>query len=179
MKSYCLYCKTGSEGKLLSLLKKDMMELADIEVAILYPKKLVHEKHRGSWITVEQPLLPGYLFLYVPDEESLPAYIIREERDAYKMLRYSDGTIELQSSDAQYALWIYSHDGTIQPSTVVFREGQIVKVLDGPMKDMQGRIIKLDRHKKRVIVAFSFAGEQKRVNLSVNIIYADDQNPEL
>ena len=53
---------------------------------------------------------------------------------------------------------------------MVFKEGQLVKILDGPLKDMQGKIIKLDRHHKRVIVAFMFAGTERHINLSVNVL---------
>ena len=52
----------------------------------------------------------------------------------------------------------------------MFKDGQLIKVLDGPLKDMEGRIVKLDRHHKRVVVGFMFAGAERRVNLSVNVI---------
>jgi transcription antitermination factor NusG len=57
----------------------------------------------------------------------------------------------------------------------VFKHGQIVKVLDGPLKDMEGRIVKLDRHHKRVVVGFMFAGSERRVNLSINVIDATEE----
>jgi len=170
MKCYCLYCKTGSEAKLVRLLKKDMRDLEDRDVTILFPTKIVNERHRGVWRRVEQPLLPGYLFLYLEDDVPFPVFIIRQERDAYRILRYADGSMQLQSSDMQYALWVHNHGGRFEPSTVVFREGQMVKVLDGPLVDMEGRIVKMDRHHKRVIVAFMFAGEERKVNLSIQVV---------
>ncbi|MDD3942328.1 MAG: transcription termination/antitermination NusG family protein [Sphaerochaetaceae bacterium] len=170
MKAYCLYCKTGSEEKLVYLLKKDMRDLLSMELEVMFPTRVMNQRNRGRWIRVEQPLLPGYLFLYLEDETPLPLFIIKQERDAYKILRYSDGTMELQDGDAAYAMWIYNHGGELQPSTVVFKEGQLVKILDGPLKDMQGKIIKLDRHHKRVIVAFMFAGTERHINLSVNVL---------
>lgn len=170
MKAYCLYCKTGSEEKLVYLLKKDMRDYLAMELDVLFPKRVINQRKRGRWSNVEQPLLPGYLFLYLDDEVPFPLFIIKQERDAYKILRYSDGTMELKEADAQYAMWVYSHGGKLLPSTVVYREGQLVKILDGPLKDMEGRIIKLDRHHKRVIVGFMFAGEERKINLSVQVI---------
>ncbi|MFA7125111.1 MAG: transcription termination/antitermination NusG family protein, partial [Sphaerochaetaceae bacterium] len=63
MRSYCIYCKTGSEHRLVEHLSKMLKELYESEPKLLFPVRLVHEKHRGRWSTVEQPLLPGYLFL--------------------------------------------------------------------------------------------------------------------
>jgi len=174
MKSYCLYCRTGAEQKLEYLLKKDVRDYLGADVQILYPTRVMNQKKRGQWKRVEQPLLPGYVFIYLDEEIPFPVFIIHQERDAYKILRNLDGTLELKGSDAQYASWVFNHGGKFEPSTVVLKENQIVKVLDGPLQDMQGRVAKLDRHHKRVIVAFMFAGVERRVNLSVNIIEAEE-----
>jgi transcriptional antiterminator NusG len=130
----------------------------------------MQQRKRGQWTKVEQPLLPGYIFLYLEDEIPFPLFIINQERDAYKILRNPDGSMELKNGDAQYAAWVHNHGGTFLPSTVVYKEGQLIKVLDGPLRDMEGRIAKLDRHHKRIVVAFMFAGEERKVNLSVNVI---------
>jgi transcriptional antiterminator NusG len=176
MKAYCLYCKTGSEAKLVYLLKKDMRDYLQMDADVIYPTRIMQQRKRGQWSRVEQPLLPGYVFIYLDDEIPFPLFIIRQERDAYKILRNDDGSMELKGSDAQYAHWVYQHDGTFEPSTVVYKQGQLVKVLDGPLKDMEGRIAKLDRHHKRIVVAFTFAGVERKVNLSVNVIdLAEDE----
>lgn len=170
MKAYCLYCKTGSEEKLVYLLKKDMRDYLNMELDVIFPTRIMNQRKRGVWKKVVQPLLPGYMFLYLPDEVPFPIFIIKQERDAYKVLRYSDGSLELKDADLQYANWVYNHGGLLKPSTVVYKEGNLVKVLDGPLKDMEGKIVKLDRHHKRVVVGFMFAGKERRVNLSVEVI---------
>ncbi|WP_422482074.1 transcription termination/antitermination NusG family protein [Pleomorphochaeta sp. DL1XJH-081] len=175
MKAYCLYCKTGAEAKLVKLLKKDMRDYFDMELEVIYPTRLMNQRKQGQWKRVEQPLLPGYVFIYLQDEIPFPLFIIRQEREAYKILRNPDNTMELRSGDMQYAMWVYNHGGKFVPSTVVFKHGQIVKVLDGPLKDMEGRIVKLDRHHKRVVVGFMFAGSERRVNLSINVIDATEE----
>jgi len=58
---------------------------------------------------------------------------------------------------------------------VVFKEGQVFKILSGPLLDMQGRIVKMDRHHKRVVVAFMFGGQERKVNLSVEAIDLDKE----
>jgi transcriptional antiterminator NusG len=173
MKSYCIYCKTGSEAKLVFLLKKDMKDLEHVEVNLMFPVRIMHQKRRGVWAKVEQPLLPGYVFMYVEDADPFPAYVVRLERDAFRILRNPDMSMELQGSDEDYARWVFNHQGRFEPSKVVFKEGQLVKVLSGPLLDMKGRLVKIDRHHKRVVVAFQFAGQERRINLGIDVIEQD------
>lgn len=170
MRSYCIYCKTGSERSLAGQLAKDVRELHGYEVVILFPQRVLHERKKGVWHKVEQPLMPGYLFLYMEDEDLFFSYLVKQERDVYKVLRYSDGSMQLKAGDEQYARWLWNHNGKLEPSKVVFEEGQPVKVISGPLMDMDGRIVKMDRHKKRAVVAFMFAGEERTMNLSVEAI---------
>ncbi|MFA5513549.1 MAG: transcription termination/antitermination NusG family protein [Sphaerochaetaceae bacterium] len=170
MKCYCLYCKTGSESKLVDLLKNSMHNYLNVEAEIFYPLRVMNQKNRGIWRSVEQPLLPGYLFLYLDKEIPFPTFLISQERNAYKVLRYSDGTMALKDQDEKYALWVYRHKGSFEASTVLFKEGQMIKVIDGPLMEMDGQIVKIDRHHKRVVVEMMFAGALRRVNLSINII---------
>ncbi|PKL14416.1 MAG: hypothetical protein CVV52_01845 [Spirochaetae bacterium HGW-Spirochaetae-8] len=170
MRSYCIYCKTGSEAKLVYLLKKDMMDLMGMEVNLMFPVRILNEKRKGQWVKAEQPLFPGYIFLYLGDDEGFPSYIVKQERDVFKILRYPDGSMALRGADEEYARWVRNHNGKLEPSKVAFREGQVVKILSGPLLDLQGRIVKMDRHHKRVVVAFMFAGQERMINLSVDII---------
>lgn len=170
MKSYCLYCKTGSEAKLVTLLKKSMLEYLNVELEVFYPVRIMNQKKRGIWSEVAQPLLPGYLFLYLDDEVDFPTFLINQERNAYKILRYSDGTMALKDEDEKYAHWVYSYQGRFEPSTIVYEEGQLVKIIDGPLKEMVGQIVKIDKRQRRAVVQMMFAGALRNFNLSINII---------
>lgn len=170
MRSYCLYCKTGSEKQLVRLLKKNMLDYLNVELEVFYPVRIINQRKKGVWSAVEQPLLPGYLFLYLDEDIPLPPFVIKQERDAYKILRYSDGQMALKNDDEKYALWVYRNNGQFLPSKVLFKEGQMVKVVDGPLKEMEGQILKIDRHHKRVVVGMNFAGSLRKVHLSIDII---------
>lgn len=159
MKAYCLYCKTGSEG----VIARRAVELFNGAVAYA-PVRVVQEKRKGVWEEREQILIPGYVFLYLEEEADLS--IVRNMAGAYKILQYQTGFRELIGSDYEYASWVYKHKGRIGPSKALI-EGSIVKVVDGPLSDGIGRIIKLDRHKRRAWVEFDFDGKIQKVSLSV------------
>ncbi|MGI6432578.1 MAG: KOW motif-containing protein [Sphaerochaetaceae bacterium] len=173
MKAYCLYCKTGSEEKLIALLKADLRTHFGFDIDMLYPKRIMNQRKKGVWSEVEQPILPGYLFLYIPKDLPFPLFIIRQEQNAYKILRYSDGTMSLKFEDEHYANWVLKHNGIFVPSTVVFEKGQKIRIIDGPLQDLKGEILKVDRHHKRAIVTIMFAGALRKIHLSVNILDTD------
>ncbi|MFA5571094.1 MAG: transcription termination/antitermination NusG family protein [Sphaerochaetaceae bacterium] len=170
MKAYCLHVRTGSEKKFVIALKKELDSIGVEYLDIVYPTRVMNQKRKGLWHRVEQPLLPGYLFFFLSDEQDFPLHLIRQERDTYSILRYSDGTFELRNGDYSYAQWVYDHNGKIKPSTVAYKEGQFVKVVEGPLESFQGKILKLDRHHRRAIVMMTFAGAERKVNLSVDFI---------
>ncbi len=170
MKSYCLYCKSGSEEKLVYTIRKGVNELLNEEIDVLFPIRIMQQKKKGKWSKVKQPLIPGYIFIYLEDDIPLPLFLINQERNAYKILRNTDLSLALKGADEEYATWVYNHQGTITPSTVKFEEGRLVKIIDGPLFDMKGEIIKVDRHHKRVHVAFDFGGKRQIINVSIQDI---------
>ncbi len=174
MRCYCIYCKTGSERKLVKLLSKILSVIYESEPILMFPVRLIHQKRKGSWDTVEQPLLPGYLFLYLEDSEVIAPSLVKQERDVFKILRYTDGSMQLRGGDEEYALWVFQHKGRLKPSKVVLKEGLIIKVLEGPLADMKGRVVKLDKHHKRAVVAFMFAGAERTMNLSVEVLTPEE-----
>lgn len=136
----------------------------DDNIITIVPVRVLWEKYKGKWEARERPMLPGYVFLYYKDK--LPDDILRKLVRHYKLLEYDTGKRELWGYDYEYAMWIYSHNGRIEESKALC-EGDTIKVVDGPLAEGIGKIIKLDRHKRRAWVEFDFAGRVFRVSLSV------------
>jgi hypothetical protein len=138
----------------------------------------------------EMPLLPGYVFLY--DNESVDVISCCDSNsdcdcndsnninskiscvgnqiranDMYKMLQYDQGVKELFGDDMQYASWIYNNGGYIKSSRI-FECGDEIKVTDGPLQQCMGRIVRLDKHKRRAIVEFDFDGCKRTISLSAD-----------
>lgn len=172
MRYYCLFCRAGAEKtfakNLRFLLKRDYPACDD--ASVLFPVRLLTERRQGVWKSKEQPLLPGYVFLYLNDDDPFPSLQVRQCDGYYRVLKYTDGSSDLRGPDLEYAQWIRSHGGVLKPSQVSLDAGNAITVISGPLKDMRGRVVKLDKHKKRVVVAFEFAGELREVNLSVEFV---------
>ena len=93
MNSYCLYCRTGAEDKIVRVLHKRLTEELHEQAEILFPSRIMNQRKRGTWSRVKQPLLPGYVFIYLSEEIPFPTYLLREAGDAYKILKNLDNSL--------------------------------------------------------------------------------------
>ena len=162
IQAYCLMCRTGTEMKVCRQIHK---HYPDLEAFV--PIRIIEEKRKRVWQSFEKILLPGYVFLYT--ETELPHDLIRSISHTYKILVYEKGFRALQDEDREYALWLYRHQGTIASSKIL-QEGNAITVVEGPLKDLYGKIIKLDRRKRKAWVSFVFDGEERIVSLSAHCL---------
>lgn len=159
MNIYCIFCKSGSED----MVAEKIAALCPSLEAII-PVRTFQEKRKGIWMSTSQHLIPGYIFLY--DRENTKLHKVGQLLDVYKILDYETGVRALNGIDYQYAMWIYRHCGNMETSRVVM-EGSRVIVLDGPLADVTGTIVRIDRHKRRAWVEFDFQGKKRTVSLGI------------
>lgn len=188
MRSFCIFCKSGCEQSVAQVINSQGKAYKAIA-----PKRVLQEKRNGVWQNRELPLLPGYVFLYVNDDDNdnskrdansnyLSSNNINsnsnnssstgnqfKSKDMYKMLQYDTGIKELSGDDMKYATWIYNNSGYIKSSRI-FECGDEIKVTEGPLHQCMGRIVNLDKHKRRVIVEFDFDGCKRTISLSADCI---------
>ena len=163
IRSYCMLCRTGAELLVARSITRHYPELMAIA-----PVKTLQEKRNGQWEKREQIMLPGYLFLY--SDRELPFDLCRKVDLLYRTLEYEKGMRVLTGSDEEYAQWVYRHQGNIGISRVTVEEGQDIQVIDGPLLDCRGTIMKLDRHKRRAVVSLTFDGQKRMVSISVECV---------
>ncbi|MHB1484068.1 MAG: transcription termination/antitermination NusG family protein [Saccharofermentanales bacterium] len=163
IKSYCIFCKSGSEqavAKVINAFHEGMKAIA--------PQRIIHEKRRCKWEQHSLALLPGYVFLYT-DNPMLDNYMQINITDMYKILQYETGLKELVHEDYEYAMWIYRNHGDISPSKVL-ADGDDIHVIDGPLLDCHGKILRIDKHKRRALVEFIFDGQKRVISLGADCV---------
>ena len=58
-----------------------------------------------------------------------------------KLLSYGDGEYALRGTDLEFMDWIKKNNGIIEMSSAV-KVGSMIEFVSGPLKDMNGKIIK-------------------------------------
>ena len=143
MNSYCLFCKSGEENRVMEFLKMgDAVPLAPLAV-----------RYRPSQHGVRRAkarLLPGYVFF---DHEGTPDWdTIRRHSAVLKILRYPDGTCELRGDDLKFVNWLKRYEGMIDISQVI-KVGTKIAFVSGPLVGMEANVVKVNKGRKSVQIA--------------------------
>lgn len=157
MYTYCLFCETQKCKTIAALIERTQ------GIRCISPEIIQRRWTKGACEEIHHPWLPGYVFLYseapVNGSIRMPGII--------RML----GGGELRGSDLAFAKMLYSHNGVIGivPLTEV---GQYCTVNHPLWQKMEGRVIKMDRGRKRCCVEFTFDGTRRTVWLGYELIGA-------
>lgn len=96
-------------------------------------------------------LMPGYVF-FDADTEPMWNRILKDSA-VLKLLSYGDGEYALRGTDLEFIDWIKKNNGIIEMSSAV-KVGSMIEFVSGPLKDMNGKIIKINRSRRQVQVSF-------------------------
>ena len=160
MHAYCLFCETQRCAQLALLIER-CYSIRCISPEIVQRKwdKGICEEKRHKW-------LPGYLFLY-SDTPLLSKFYVPG------VIRWlGDG--ELQNADLAFALMLYKRNGVL--GTVKLAEVGDRCVVDDPLwQGMEGRVVKVDRGRKRCCVEFVFDKVKRTVWVGYEMVKKKDQ----
>lgn len=150
---YCLQVKTGCSSKVIKRLEA-------LGYEAFTPTTIRAVVHDGKRREQKRHLMPGYVFLTAPRTIQPDWDQIIAIPDVLRILRYTDGTAAFRGKDLEFLEWMRSNSlnregevrGGLKPS-LALREGNRVHIVDGPLKDWEGSIVKVNR--KRNCVALS------------------------
>jgi transcription termination/antitermination protein NusG len=161
---YALFVATGKEDNVKERLQYRMQE----KMRILVPKRKLKERKNGIWTYNIRTLFPGYVLLNgeVGVEEY---YNMKNIPDLIKLIRSGYEPLKIEYDELELISKLICNDETIGFSNVLIENGRVV-VVDGPLVSMEGYILSIDRRKGRAKVRLSFLGEERTVELGINVL---------
>lgn len=161
---YAIFVKTGEEDKVKERLNFRFRD----EIQIIVPKRKLRERRFGIWRDVIRVLFPGYVLAYgTIDVEEY--YKMKNVPGIIKLLRSGHLPLKIDYDEMEFINKLVFGDETIGCSDVLVENGNIV-VVDGPLKSMEGQIISIDKRKGRAKVSLRFMGEERVIELEVNVL---------
>lgn len=136
---------------------------------VFSPKFQRKMKLGGEWHIVEEPLVPGYLFISTDDVAGLRDALYKVPA-LTKLLRMGTRIIPLGPEEIE---WM---DRLTKPNerTVEFSQGYIVgdkvTITSGPLQGYESKIVKIDRHKRYAYLKFNIMGRVKAVKVGLEIV---------
>ncbi|MEA5058562.1 MAG: transcription termination/antitermination NusG family protein [Candidatus Pelethousia sp.] len=118
---------------------------------VAFAPRIVRWKPAANGIRkVTCQLLPGYVFF---DADTTPDWTsIRASESVLRILQYGDGEKALHGSDNQFAAWLIRHGGILEISHAI-QVGAKLEFMDGPLKDITGKVVKVNKNRKQVQIA--------------------------
>lgn len=161
MHAYCLYCERQHCRRIARVMEISY-GIRCIPPVIIQRKwigrECVEEKH--DW-------LPNYLFLY-PDDP------LQDRIRIPGIIRWL-GNGELEGSDLAFAEMLYEKDG-VMGTIRLAEEGDRCVINDPLWKNTEGRILKIDRGRKRCCIEITFDGVKRKIWLGYDLIQTEDWN---
>jgi transcriptional antiterminator NusG len=149
MTFYVIQVRTGKEG--------DYLRQADTYVAarrerLLWPRRNMRIRRRGMWRDSVAPIFPGYLFLQAEAVEPPLYWNLKQVPGFIRFLKDNHHIEPLGPRDREVLLHFLGYGEIVQRSQVYFDEHRRIQVISGPLKGLEGRIVKVDRRKGRARV---------------------------
>lgn len=148
----CLFCSTGNE-RFVAQRVESVCPGVRATAAVLEKHKSV----QGQKFRVEAVLLPGYVFFEAP-ADMVPSACFPKEH-VFRVLEDEQGVWQLAGSDDAFARWLFSYDGVLRFSKARMENGK-VRLLSGPLKDLETQILRFDRRGRSGQIKLSFNGRE-------------------
>ena len=169
---YVIQVKTGKEEQAIEDILKNKPDDASFDVFAPYRKSL--RKYKGVMREVVERCFPGYIFVETNDVQRL-----------FKQLYFTPGFQRLLGREAETEnfvpldkdesrmidiLYSANNNRITEISNIEVREGEMIRVLDGPLAGLETQIKKVDLHKRTVLVEYMMCGRLVTSPVGINII---------
>lgn len=158
----CLFCITGREKAVAERIER---VCPHIRATPAFQEK--HKSKDGRKSRIKTVMLPGYVFFEAPDDieaaGSLPM------TDVIRILKGSGEDWQLAGEDEAFARWLFAYDGCLVFSKA-YQEGDHIRILSGPLKDMEGYIVRVDRRGRSGQVVMRICQREIRLWLGFELI---------
>ena len=169
---YVIQVKTGKEQQAIDDILKNKPDDASFDVFAPYRKSL--RKYKGVMKEVVERCFPGYIFVETNDVKRLfrqlyftPGFQRLLGREAE-----TENFVPLDKDESRMIDILYSANNNriTEISNIEVREGEMIRVLDGPLMGLETQIKKVNLHKRTVLVEYMMCGRLVTSPVGINII---------
>lgn len=152
----CLFCLSGREDVVVRNIHHTCENVHAITLKIQK-----HMSKQGKKYSVLSPALPGYVFFEAPSHEiNLCDCFPRD--GLIRILTNHLGDWRLKYRDEEFAKWVFQNNGTLCFSKA-YQEGDRIRIVSGPLKEMEGSICRIDRRGRSGQIEVKFDGRLIKV----------------
>lgn len=161
---YVVHCYSGYENKVRHNLEQriESMGMKDKIFDVVVPTEEEIEVKEGKRRTVERRVFPGYILVnMVLGEESW--YVVRNTPGVTSFVGQGNTPLPLRPEEVSQI--VKRMEAEAPRIKVTFRQGERVRIVDGPFNDFRGTVSEIDMERAKVRVMVNFFGRETPVEL--------------
>ena len=174
MSFFALQVMSGREDTFIELFSK-----ARPDQALYNIKKKIRTRRKGKQITHMTCLFPGYVFFQSEGDKPSPETIraLKRTRHFMRILPATDSIKPLCDRDTEIIRHLVSFGREIGSSLVMYDENNRIKVIQGPLMGLEGKIVKVDRRKRRAKIQLEMNDSPITFDLGFDLLEAVKDAP--
>jgi len=161
---YAIHTYSGYENAVARNLKQriDSLGMNDKIFSVIVPSEKKIRVKGGKRVTEEENLFPGYVLVeMVVDDESW--YVVRNTPRVTGFV--GSGTQPVPLSEAEYKALTQQMADDTPTHKVDLSAGDLITIVDGPFKELEGKVSEVDEKSGKVKVLVAMFGRETPVEL--------------
>ena len=163
-KWYVIHTYAGYEEAVAKNLEQriETFKMQDYIFNVLVPKEKRVKIRGGKRITTEEKIFPGYVFVeMIVNDDSW--YVVRNTPQVTGFVGSGITPVPVDEKQMEEIKKRISEEGP--EFKLDFEVGDLVKITDGPFKDLEGKLSEVDKEKGKIKVMVSIFGRETPVEL--------------
>ncbi|MEK7539193.1 MAG: transcription termination/antitermination protein NusG [Patescibacteria group bacterium] len=162
---YAIHTYAGYENVVLRNLKQriDSLSMHDRIFNVIVPIEKKIKIKGGKRVEVEEKIYPGYVLvdMIVTDDSW---YVVRNTPRVTGFVGAGVNPVPLKSEEMDY-LFKKMDAGTAKHNNIDMVIGESILIIDGPFKDLEGKVNSIDQERGKIKVLVSMFGRETPVEL--------------
>lgn len=168
MEWYVIQVRSGKEQEFRSLSLRHIK--AENQAELYIPMRCLTIRRHGKELNEQRPVYPGYVFLTTPQLDPEQAGLYRRVPGFQKWLGNAAKPQAMAREDLQILQQFLAYGEVLGISRVQYSSEMRIQVIDGPLKGLEGRIIRVDKRKRRAHVRLDLYRSSFEVDFSFELI---------
>src|SRR5271157_6065705 len=158
---YCVHTRSRHEDAVYQ-------RLSDKKFQTFLPKLEVWSKRKDRRKKIQKALFPGYLFVYEILNPRLGLEILKTP-GVVKILGNEAGPAPVPDAQIESIKKILNGKAAVSPFPYL-KEGQLVRVVDGPLKGCEGFLLKIEAEKEKLVIPLDLLRRSLSVEIEISSI---------
>ena len=167
LKWYVVRTFSGHENKVKSLIDAELRDNEKLKVKIedvLVPTEKVFEVKDGKKKSKTKNFFPGYILVKAELDNQVKDFILNTP-SVMGFLGTKNNPNPLQPEEVKRIVGRLTQDESSERMETIFRNGDLVKIIDGPFNNFSGTIQEVNEEKMKIKVMVSIFGRKTPVEI--------------